>query len=260
MVLIGSEMRRREFIKKAGIAVFGGKILYDSIIDLKDFLNKDKIYNDLPNYVKTLVNIRTYNAVGNNPIQFDTGTVFRVNDDLFTCYHNVQDRDYTISHPRFGNLPVKAYKQKSKKLTIDGLETKVVNYNEETDSAICEMTDELDKVIKPLPCDYGNVEMGDEVYMIGNPHTLGIFVKKGHVGKLTPQKGMARKLTLGCFLMDASGIPGDSGSPVINKNFELVGVTHAGGDSVRAAITYIKNYTDLLKKSNQLNNRRFKNE
>jgi len=253
-------MKRREFIKKAGIAVFGGKVLYDSLKNLKDFCIKDRIYNELPSCVHTIRNERTYDIEGNEDTQDDSGTAFRVGDDIFTCHHNIKDRGYTMRGP-FGRIhEIEAYKQKSKKLTIEGLETRVVNYNKEFDSAICEMTDELDKIMKPLPCDYGNVEMGEEVYMIGNPHTLGIFVKKGHVGRLTPQLGQARELTTNCFMMDVPGIPGDSGSPVVNKDFELVGVTHAGGDKVRSAITHIEHYIDLLKKSSQLNNRRFKNE
>lgn len=236
-------MKRREFLKNSALLLLSGKAIFDIGNNYYSKSNLKKIYGELPEYVCTIRSEQTYDVSGKEKKRTNIGGVIRLGNKLITCYHNVKDSPYEIKTSLgLKNVPPI---QKERKLIIYGLETKILKHNQELDTAVLELGDGLEKIIKPFPCKTRDVKLGEMVYMIGNPHNLGTFVKSGRVGRLK-RHSQNEENTKGCFTINMPTVSGDSGSPIISKDYKLVGISHAGGDRVRAYATFIKHYLDLM--------------
>jgi putative serine protease PepD len=71
----------------------------------------------------------------------------------------------------------------------------------------------------------GNVEVGDQVYAIGNPYGLDETLTKGIVSALNRQIAAPDGATItGAIQTDAALNPGNSGGPLLNAEGEVIGV------------------------------------
>lgn len=114
------------------------------------------------------------------------------------------------------------------------LEKLVLNYNNEL--AIFKLHKDLQNKmnINKFPCKLNTkISLGDKVYMIGNPHLSGDNIRAGIISDLDGTnfneseieriggKKYGRKDSF--FGVDMSLAEGDSGSPIVNEDYELLG-------------------------------------
>src|SRR5262249_16951327 len=73
--------------------------------------------------------------------------------------------------------------------------------------------------------DSDKVEVGDEVFVVGAPYGLSYTLSVGHIGGRAAPKGSLASLSAGEFLQtDAPINSGNSGSPMFNRQGEVVGI------------------------------------
>lgn len=110
------------------------------------------------------------------------------------------------------------------------MKAKVIDYDQEKDIAILELTEELTNR-EPLEIGYvESVKPGQEVYALGFPGDADLIddspsgdpddvsITKGIISKITTQEGR------GIFQIDVSINPGNSGGPLINENGHVLGI------------------------------------
>jgi S1-C subfamily serine protease len=78
-------------------------------------------------------------------------------------------------------------------------------------------TEELTHFAEPV--------LGETVFMAGNNQGCAFSFQKGHVSDLYQPWGFMPEPSFGCLI---NAVGGSSGSPVVNKNLELVGLNFAG--------------------------------
>jgi S1-C subfamily serine protease len=96
----------------------------------------------------------------------------------------------------------------------------------EADLAILKVTSNISSLPPPLPT--GFASPGDPVLMVGHPGVVGTWVVT--LGEVLSADGWGE----GGYLADLSGLSGNSGSPVANRNGEVIGVysgSSGGGDT-----------------------------
>jgi len=224
-------MKRREFIKKgiyaAGIAIVGGKVVSDSLNKAIDGYNQDRIYNELPKHVH---DIKVSGKINNN-YKERIGKGIVVDNKFLTCAH-ILDLGMEYIKTPFGlmniTLPVTDLE-----ISVNGNTLEKTIYNVENDIAVCTNRNPLPNRKLPederfymeepnFPCEPSSKrKLGDEVYLIGNPNLKGTNIRKSRISDLN---GFGEPLSKYCFGIDASVIPGDSGTPVVSKDFKLLGL------------------------------------
>jgi len=75
-------------------------------------------------------------------------------------------------------------------------------------------------------------EMGEEVFVIGNPYLSGANIRRGHVSDfdgISDKQGTEDDLYLrGGFGVDMGVTGGDSGTPLVSRDFRLLGLVSSG--------------------------------
>ena len=73
--------------------------------------------------------------------------------------------------------------------------------------------------------DSDKVEVGDEVFVVGAPYGLSLTLTVGHIsGREVPQSRLASMSAREVFLTDAAINGGNSGSPMFNRQGEVIGI------------------------------------
>jgi len=73
--------------------------------------------------------------------------------------------------------------------------------------------------------DSDKVEVGDEVFVVGAPYGLSHTLSVGHVsGREVPKSSLASRSAREVFLTDAAINGGNSGSPMFNRQGEVIGI------------------------------------
>jgi len=73
--------------------------------------------------------------------------------------------------------------------------------------------------------DSDKVEVGDEVFVVGAPYGLSLTLTVGHVsGRGVPKSSLASLSAREVFLTDAAVNRGNSGSPMFNRQGEVIGI------------------------------------
>ncbi len=97
-----------------------------------------------------------------------------------------------------------------------------------------------------FPCKPTNdIKLGDDIYVIGNPQLFGSNIRKGKVSDLDGLYSESGKLE-NTFGIDIPVHPGDSGSPVVNDKYELLGLAAFVAFNKFGYINKIKLYTDTI--------------
>jgi S1-C subfamily serine protease len=152
---------------------------------------------------------------------------------VLTVEHVVVQNGYSVSTP-FGPIQVLAekiseetyFQWKNKKYPL-----RMVYKNKDEDIALLEI---LSEVRPPsFPYQIGNsddLRVGNFVYVVGNPLSIGINVREGIVSATKAPPGISASGVepRHMFMVSNGLMPGDSGSPIIairDGRFELVGIS-----------------------------------
>ena len=102
---------------------------------------------------------------------------------------------------------------------------RVISSTTSADVALLQL-DSVPPGLAPAPLgDSDTVEVGDDVFVVGAPYGLALTLTVGHVsGREVPQSSLARMSPREFFLTDAAINRGNSGSPMFNKQGEVIGI------------------------------------
>lgn len=181
--------------------------LIKQILKEKDEIKKSlihKIYYELPKHVYIAETI----AEDEEYVREGCGII--LNGRYITMAHIIPEEDV-----------------RCRKTMLYGKELEQIILDREDDVAIFNLPYDLnlpDFPAKPST----EIHLGDEIYIIGNPDLTGPNVRPSHISDLDGLNESAlflsQQKTKNCFGISSGVIPGDSGTPVVNSNFELLGL------------------------------------
>ncbi|MBU0792002.1 MAG: S1C family serine protease [Gammaproteobacteria bacterium] len=228
-------VNRREFLLTLGLIGVSGKLLTD--ICVKEY-NKHltwKIYNELPNYIYKLET----SAFAGGKEQFRNGMGIVVKNHYLTMAHIVDFSKRRTRTP-FG---IMEFDQEvlNQKVSVNKKELEQIIVDTENDIAIYKLPKDLE--LKEFPCKpTSKRKLGDEVFLIGNPYLQGWNIRRGYISDLDDYGNQPKGRK--CFGINFSGIPGDSGTPVVNSKYELLGLQAIHVDH---SLGYTKKIEEYLK-------------
>lgn len=113
---------------------------------------------------------------------------------------------------------------------------KTVYVNKDNDIAILKIDDASFKTLAPLPYNIrkGNAELGEEVFMLGFPKQEIVY----NEGYISARNGFNMD-TIYCQLSTAAN-EGSSGSPVVSKNGDLIGIISSKETNAQGVIFAVK--------------------
>jgi len=239
-------MNRREFLEILGIGIVGGKFVYGSIKDSIKGVREWQIYNELPNYIYNIETEGIVEEVGKNEVK---GKGILVNNHFITCVHVTDISNVSIPTP-FGIMNEK-FKIISKDSFVEGNRLEELIFDEDRDIAVYKLCDwgnkKGRKEIKNFPCKPSSERyLGKKVYIVGNPRLGGKNIRNARISDLDSWNAneSSEKDTKYCFGIDSQLIPGDSGTPCVSEDFELMGINSIG---TKYGISYVTKIEEFLK-------------
>jgi hypothetical protein len=219
-------MNRREFILATGVMLLSGKEVFDILSEVYKNNKLKDIYSQLPSYVhlaeldsNVLIHSKEQNIK-------KRGCGVLKNGEYLSMAHIFTPEVY-INSP-LGRMKVNS--------TL--IDRQVSLYNKPLEEIVCcEESDvarfkvlDTDCRFTEFPNKISEHKLGEEVYIIGNPYLRGANVRKANVSELDGFEDY--KLSEDCFGVSTTLHPGDSGTPVVNGNGELLGLCclFAGSD------------------------------
>ncbi|MEK7566579.1 MAG: S1C family serine protease [Patescibacteria group bacterium] len=193
----------------------------------------------------------SFNLVKNSVVRLENTTEFKGSDGrpvsntrigggvilgkyvLTVAHVSVQDA-LKIPMPPFGSIAIPARKISEKTFAVlDGVKVLLtaVHIKREDDIAIFKLPDDISVGAFPYEIgDSDDLEIGNMVYVVGNPLNMGVNVRQGIVSAVEAPKeteGVDGK-SKNFFMLSSGVYGGDSGTPVIavrDGRFELVGIS-----------------------------------
>jgi len=224
-------MNRREFLTSIALILLSGYTLQNVCKEELKKVDKRKIYES----ASRIYEISTKGKVESMGRVIDakmSGVGIVYNQKFLTVAHvvNLKNR---INNPLKYPLHVssESYVNENK------LEKELIDF--EKDVAIFKIPENLKLNNFSEKTDL-NIFYGKEVYLIGNPSGFGTNIRKGEICDLDGYL----KEDEGYFGINCPTIPGDSGSPVVNKYGELMGIT---AKSLYSTMGYIKKIEEFIK-------------
>jgi hypothetical protein len=217
------KMQRREFLQITGLVLLGGKAVFD--ICQKEYAKyiENKIFNELPNY-----NYLAETITNDNENYSNKGYGIVINDKYITMAHIINDDE-------FDTLNKETFIRETK------LERIVVDW--EKDVAVFNVPKSLN--LKNFPCKVKtNIKLGEKIYLVGNPFLDGTNVRSGRIIDLD-ELNKELECTKGCFGIDIVTISGDSGTSLVNSDFELLGLVQSTVNGL-GYINRIQHYLEYL--------------
>ncbi|MHA1302335.1 MAG: S1 family peptidase [Candidatus Heimdallarchaeaceae archaeon] len=231
----GNGFNRREFLKTGLLLTLSGKVIYDTCDKIYSKHLIHKIYNELPCHIhdieiESITEDKSINTRGRGIV---------VNRKFITLYHVIDESKYKVNSP-FGIMEMKR-KILERIVKIGDTQLKELYTNKQKDIAIFE-TDLPDFPAKPST----KYKLGDEAYILGNPRNTGLNIRKGYISDLDRFGTYSLdNITSGCFGMSVPVTYGDSGSPVVNKDYKLIGLCRSRIGAL-AYITKIENFLEAM--------------
>jgi len=225
-------MKRRDFLIGTALFLISGKILGDNLIDFCDKYNEKKRYYDLPNYIYDIETKGNIKGIPSTRKREISGKGIFYNDTFITVAHVLDLKN--IARTKWEKTQEYEYES-----YINGkkLEKKLIDF--ESDVAIFNLPDDLIYENFPGKIDT-KIIYGKDVYMLGDPYGEGLNIRKG---KICDLDGLIEKHK-NYFGISCPTISGDSGTPVVNKYGELMGLTAL---TVNNSLGYIKKIEEFIK-------------
>lgn len=209
-------MNRRDFLKTTGLLLVSGKVLGDMCV--KEYKNHiiDKIHK-LPKHIHVAETEGIVNGVAPTKKK-GSGIVV---DGHYITQHHITD---TKSFPTpFGMME---YEIEDAETRLYDKKLEKVFSSPETDISVYKLPTDLS--IPDFPCEPGEVERGENIYLISYPH-LSDFIIRGT--KIIDTDGHRiysedKELDNDAFFgFDTPVIPGDSGTPIVGEDYKLLGLS-----------------------------------
>jgi len=245
----GKGISRRDFLLTTGLCLTSGKLIYDSLINLYKKEQINRIFNELPNYVY-LAEYSGGDEDGNIRTSKGYGIVL---DRKYISVSHIIDMVGKFFLPTPFGLLEKKIDIKNKKCMVKGKELEILVEDIPNDVFIADVSCYDKDTFADFPCKPTTKrKLGDTVYMIGNPQLKGTNIRKGIISDLDTFGD--DRLTKNCFGIDIGAIGGDSGTPCVNEDFELLGLVRS---SVGNVLGYVIGIEHFLKKLDYLNNKKY---
>lgn len=160
----------------------------------------------------------TISSYCNGSVYAGTGFLISSKGYILTNHHVIfnEERDEFCE-----NIYLKFFRSKKE------FELRIIDADEENDVALCQFDiAELDIDNKPIKLisDYRTLKQGADVLLIGNAFSDGLAPVLGIVKQLQDHKGD--------LVVSANTNNGDSGSPLLNRRGEVIGINKSSTDSV----------------------------
>jgi hypothetical protein len=200
---------RRDLLKYIGASVLGTGLSFDWGNRILNKYQVHQIYHELSEHVhlaKTITNIEKMGESDN----YGCGII--LNGKYLTMAHII------TSHATSPCILKKSLTAKNRKTILYGKELEQHTLDTENDVAIFNLPPNLqlpDFPAKPSK----EINRGEDIYIIGNPFLTGSNIRAGHISDLGKSKNY--------FGIDIGVIFGDSGCPVVNSDFKLLGLTES---------------------------------
>ncbi len=258
------KLDRREFIKTsakiAGASLIGGKVIYDTAYDLYMNHIENKILGSYQytHILKTkgILDVGGKESkeellIGGYVKNTEYGQMF------FTVAHglNIETITTPVRTP-FGMMYVSTdYPVKEKTSKIGKIELEEIVCDQENDVAILKLPEYANIPAFPFEPEY-KTNIGDVIYLIGNPNLQGPVIRKGRIidldamgDKSKPYYNEARtKLTENCFGTGGFDVfTGDSGYPIISEKGKLLGNEVTVFAERAGQIGYVKKIEEFYK-------------
>ena len=220
------KINRRDFLGLTAISILSSKELYDIGTRLTENYNIKTIYELLPEQVHRFTS-ETVLEIDDRKLDLKAkGVGIFYQGNFITTAHIINDGNLKQRTPfgmmiRQGNI----VRQDTYLDSGVGLEPLLLCWK--TDSAVFRPeTPQPD-----FPCKTGTPHLGLEAYIIGNPALKGSNIRRVRVSTL---EGMEddETYTEGCFGIDSLTIGGDSGSPVVSLEKELLGLVRSNANGL----------------------------
>lgn len=214
-------MKRRDFLVASGLMLISSKFLYDSLIDFDKKEKIYKIFNELPNHCHLCKTDAKMDVESEHNKKHLKGYGIVQEGYYFTPAHITDCSNRMIRTP-FGIVYV-SEKVLEKKVSLYGKELEEIVFKPEKEIAIYKIPKELNLPNFPAEFIDRDIRYGEDVYLIGNPRLEGTNVRKGIISDLNGFNHDSPGID--AFGMNIPVIPGDSGTPIVNEDFKLIGLT-----------------------------------
>ena len=216
-------MNRRNFLKLGALGL--ATSIYGCSFNSP---NLDNLRNDIKIIIDNMVTLKTHIKFEDNSQMNKSGEGLIVDDYIITCDHIVSNYGINTRTP-FGNLFIpRVSKKNTTKLGNNTLEEVLRDYKR--DIAIFKLPKDYNK---PKPVKLGDddkLKLLDRLYLIGDAYDLEYVVRPGYLGReeivtlfSTPHDVIGKIFT-------GRLANGDSGSPIINQEGEVIGLASNTSD------------------------------
>jgi len=212
-------MKRREFLQALGLMTVSGKFLYDTLSNEYQKNIIHKIYDLAPHVHKSMITSEIKVGINETATKRQKGYGIVIDNKYLTMAHIVDTSEIFVNSP-FGSMKVKR-NITNRDVKLYGKRLEELIFDKKNDIAIFGLPRSMS--IPSFPAEPSiEINYGDDVYVIGNPRLRGTNIRKGKVCDLDGVNGSNK--TKNCFGIDARIFPGDSGTPIVNKDFKLLGL------------------------------------
>ena len=243
------KFNRRDFLYALGLMAISGKFAVDTFSNLSDEQTRKKIY-ELGKYV----HLADYSVLDKNGNENKSkGAGICLDDFFFTVDHipSAIEKQRYLMPP--GIIVEQNIDVEEKNAKLGSLEMKELVRNSDKDIAIYWIgKDRYEKEgFKEFPCNpTSQRNLGDVAYIIGNPRLTGTNIRETTVSDLDGFGNLTK--TEGGFGIADGLIPGDSGTPLVNENYELLGLNNITINNCLGYAVKIEEFLKELKNGQQI--------
>ena len=235
---------RRQFIRDAGLTLGLAYLGFNAYQEVTYDKNEQELYDTIDQYVHLITNKSKIKIPTNKKDESQVIDVISsghgiAKDGLFyTCYHCANVIEYS-RRTMFGTIHL-PFEVVEHEVTINDIAVEGVAESIEKDVAIFRLPKHYN--LPEIPYRFGNPELGQDIYVTGNPAARGMNIRKGMVGDMD---GFDSEEHM--FGYNVPLIGGDSGTPIISDKFEVVGLSQRVYMGVLGYGVYMKEFQDVAR-------------